>query len=76
MILEDIPQSSRAFTEELFGPVFSLYRVNSDSEAITLANSSSYGLGAAVFTKDLDRAEKVARQIESGMLYINDFVQS
>ena len=74
MILEDIPQSSRAFTEELFGPVFSLYRVNSDFEAISLANSSSYGLGAAVFTKDLDRAEQVARQIESGMLYINDFV--
>lgn len=74
MVLENIPENSRAFSEELFGPVFSLYKVNSDQEAINLANTSDYGLGAAVFTKDLDRAERVARQIESGMLYINDFV--
>ena len=76
VVLENIPTNSRAFSEELFGPVFSLYKVGSDQEAIDLANSSVYGLGAAVFTKDLDRAEKMARLIDSGMVYINDFVQS
>ena len=72
VILENIPKSSRAHCEELFGPVFSLYKVSSDQEAIDVANDSDYGLGAAVFSKDLERAERVARQIDAGMLYINE----
>ena len=76
VVLEDIPTSSRAYCEELFGPVFSLYKVPSEKRAIELANDSDFGLGAAVFSADIERAERVARQIDAGMLYVNDFVQS
>lgn len=76
VVLENIPHDSRAYCEELFGPVFSLYRVKSEQEAIRLANDSDYGLGAAVFSSDLERAEQVARKLDAGMLYVNDFVQS
>ena len=74
VVLEKIDPNSRAFCEELFGPVFSLYSVKSDEEAIQLANNSEYGLGAAVFCKDLERAEIMARKLDAGMLYVNDFV--
>ena len=53
-----------------------MYRVNSDEEAAELANATVYGLGAAVFSKDTDRAERLMSHIDAGMLYINDFVQS
>jgi len=76
VVLENINPNSRAFCEELFGPVFSLYSVKSDKEAIELANNTDYGLGAAVFSQDLKRAEDMARKLDAGMLYINDFVQS
>lgn len=74
IVLEDIPRVAPAYRQELFGPVFSLYRVQNEEEAIALANDSDYGLGAAVFSKDIERAEKVARQLDAGMLYVNDFV--
>jgi succinate-semialdehyde dehydrogenase/glutarate-semialdehyde dehydrogenase len=76
LVLENIPSTSRAFSEELFGPVFSMYKFRTDQEAIDLANATDYGLGAAVFGKDLERAERVIRNIDAGMLYVNDFVQS
>ena len=76
IVLEDIKPGTRAFHEELFGPVFSLYRVKSDTKAVELANSNDLGLGTAIFSKDIERAEKLARKIDAGMVYINDFVQS
>ena len=76
LVLEDINTSTRAYCEELFGPVFSLYSVKTEQEAIDLANATEYGLGAALFTKDLEKAERLARQLDAGMLYVNDFVQS
>lgn len=72
MILEDIPVDCPAYNEELFGPVIGFFKVKDDQEAIDLANSHSYGLGAAVFGKDIERAERVAAEIESGMVNIND----
>jgi acyl-CoA reductase-like NAD-dependent aldehyde dehydrogenase len=50
VVLENIPTNSRAYCEELFGPVFSLYRAKSEQEAVRIANDSDYGLGAAVFS--------------------------
>mmetsp|Transcript_97638 Transcript_97638/g.134323 ORF Transcript_97638/g.134323 Transcript_97638/m.134323 type:complete len:113 (+) Transcript_97638:184-522(+) len=56
VILEDIPEGSTGACEEFFGPVFSLYRCKDSDHAIQIANSSDYGLGAAVFGKDTERA--------------------
>lgn len=61
----------RAYTEELFGLVAVVYRVEDDAQAIALANTSAYGLGGAVFSSDAERARAVADQIESGMVWIN-----
>lgn len=71
-ILTDIKPGMRAYHEELFGPVVSFYKVKDEQEAINLANDSDFGLGGAVFSKDTARAEKVALQIETGMVYINE----
>lgn len=72
-VLTDIPESSRAFSEELFGPVVMVYRVQSEEEAIALANSSAYGLGGSVFSTDEQRAQQVADRLDVGMVHINAF---
>ena len=71
-VLVDVPQSARAWSEELFGPVAVVYKVSSDDEAVELANSSAYGLGASVHSGDVDRALEVGSRLESGMLAINE----
>lgn len=75
-ILTDLKPGMRAYHEELFGPVASFYRVKDEDEAIALANDSSFGLGGSVFSKDVKRAEKVALQIETGMVFINETTNS
>lgn len=70
-ILTDITPNNPIFDQEMFGPVASVYKVNSGEEAITLANNSSYGLGNTIFSSNRAHAEKVAAQIESGMSWIN-----
>lgn len=75
-ILTDIPPHAPAYSEELFGPVACIYKVSSAEEAITLANSSCYGLGAAIWTKNLLFAEELAAKIESGAVFINSMVAS
>jgi len=56
MIIEDIQPNSPAITEEFFGPVFTLFRAKDQNEAISLANSSEYGLGASLWTQNEERA--------------------
>ena len=58
--------------EEIFGPVLPIVVVDSEQEAIDLANDSEFGLGASVWTKDRQRGERIARRLESGMVWIND----
>jgi succinate-semialdehyde dehydrogenase/glutarate-semialdehyde dehydrogenase len=70
-VLTGITKEMRAYREELFGPVAVVYSVNSDDEALTLANDSDYGLGGAVFSTDTKRAEKIAQRLESGMSNVN-----
>ena len=70
-VLTGITPEMRAYREELFGPVAVMYSVNSDDEALTLANDSDYGLGGAVFSTDTQRAEKIAQRLESGMSNVN-----
>jgi succinate-semialdehyde dehydrogenase/glutarate-semialdehyde dehydrogenase len=70
-VLTGITAEMRAYGEELFGPVAMIYRVVDDVQAVALANASPFGLGSAVFGSDLERARRVADQLETGMVWIN-----
>lgn len=75
-VLEGVVPGMVAFEEEIFGPVASLILVKDQEEAVELANRTSYGLGATLWTQDQGRAEEVARQIEAGSVFINSIVKS
>ncbi len=70
-ILTDIQPENPAFYQEFFAPVALIFRVKNEKEAIKLANDSPYGLGGSVITTDIARGKRVARQIETGMVFIN-----
>ncbi|MFP3564907.1 NAD-dependent succinate-semialdehyde dehydrogenase [Paraburkholderia sp. SIMBA_030] len=70
-VLTDISPQNPVFAEELFGPVAAFYGVEDEAAAIALANGTPYGLGASVFTADTERGERLAAQIDSGMVFIN-----
>lgn len=76
LILTNVKAKMPAYEEELFGPVYSIIEVENEVEAIRVANDSNYGLGASIWTKDLEKAKKLSTQIESGMVFINNFVHS
>lgn len=76
MILTNITRDMPAYSDELFGPVASVFVVNSIEEAIKTANDTNFGLGASVWSEDKEEAQTVAREIESGIVYINDMVAS
>jgi succinate-semialdehyde dehydrogenase/glutarate-semialdehyde dehydrogenase len=76
-VLSEVTPGMVAFDDEIFGPVFSIIRAKSEEEAIHLANFSSYGLGASIFTKNIKKAEEIAKlKLDVGMCYINEFVKS
>jgi succinate-semialdehyde dehydrogenase/glutarate-semialdehyde dehydrogenase len=70
-LLADVTPEMRAYREELFGPAAVVYRVADAEEAVTLANDSDYGLSAAVYSGDTERARAVADRLDSGMVWIN-----
>ena len=70
-ILTNIQPDNPAFREEFFGPVALFFRVKNEDEAVALANDSEFGLGGAVFTKDIARGKRVASRIDTGMVFIN-----
>ncbi|KAJ5612226.1 hypothetical protein N7510_005420 [Penicillium lagena] len=70
-VIINATDSMRIVQEEVFGPVVVLSPFDSEEEAIRRANDTTYGLGAAVFTRDLERAHRVAAEIESGMVWVN-----
>ncbi len=70
-VLTDVTPQMRAYHEELFGPAAVIYRVADASEAVELANSSSFGLGGVVYSADPGRAQEVADLLETGMVWIN-----
>ena len=70
-LLVDAPHDSRVVQEEVFGPALPIFRVKDLDEAIKLANSSIYGLGSSIWTKDLARANKAANKIQAGVTWIN-----
>ncbi|RUV30957.1 NAD-dependent succinate-semialdehyde dehydrogenase [Mesorhizobium sp. M5C.F.Ca.IN.020.32.2.1] len=75
-ILDHVTPGMAAFDEETFGPVAAIVRVKNADEAITLANQTEYGLGAAIWTSDLGRARQLARRIDAGAVFINGMVAS
>ncbi|KRM78401.1 succinate-semialdehyde dehydrogenase NADP+ [Lapidilactobacillus dextrinicus DSM 20335] len=75
-ILTDISADNPARHTEMFGPVAQVYRVHSEQEAIELANDSQYGLGGIIFSGDPVHGEAVATQIETGMVFVNNFMAS
>jgi succinate-semialdehyde dehydrogenase/glutarate-semialdehyde dehydrogenase len=71
-ILTEVKPDNPAFRDEFFGPVAMFFRVKDEAAAIALANDSDFGLGGCVFTKDLARGRRVASQVETGMMFINN----
>jgi succinate-semialdehyde dehydrogenase/glutarate-semialdehyde dehydrogenase len=70
-VLTDITPDNDAYREELFGPVAQVYRASSEEEAVKLANDTPFGLGSYLMTTDSEQAERVADQIDAGMVYVN-----
>jgi len=70
-VLTDVTPDNDAYREELFGPVAQVYRVPSEEEAVAVANDTPFGLGSYVMTNDPEQAERVADQIDAGMVYVN-----
>jgi succinate-semialdehyde dehydrogenase/glutarate-semialdehyde dehydrogenase len=75
-VLADVRPGMAAFDEETFGPVAAMVRADDAAEAVRLANLSRYGLGASLWTRDIDRAQILAGDIESGAVFINGVVKS
>ncbi len=71
-ILTDVPEDSKVFAEETFGPVVAVYPFATEAEAIERANDSRYGLNASVWTRDTARALRIARQIQAGSVNVNE----
>jgi succinate-semialdehyde dehydrogenase/glutarate-semialdehyde dehydrogenase len=75
-VLTGVTHDMRIMKEEIFGPVVPIVTVDSEEEAIRLANDSEFGLGASVWSRDRDRAERIGHRIESGMVWLNDHMYS
>jgi succinate-semialdehyde dehydrogenase/glutarate-semialdehyde dehydrogenase len=75
-VLTNVTERNPIYTQELFGPVACFYVVKDEREAVRVANAVPYGLGGSVFTADIERGRKIANQIESGMVFINQPIRT
>ncbi len=75
-VLTGVTHEMRIMREEIFGPVLPIIVVKSEDEALKLANDSEFGLGASVWTSDRSKGERIARELEAGMVWINDHMFS
>ncbi|MGE9294756.1 MAG: NAD-dependent succinate-semialdehyde dehydrogenase [Puniceicoccales bacterium] len=76
-VISGAPEGSPGYDEELFGPVLSIIEAKDEADAVRIANSSEYGLGGAIFSRDKARARHLARDlIHTGAVFVNDFVKS
>jgi len=76
-VLTNISEENISFKEEIFGPVAPLIKAKDEKDAVRLANNSIFGLGASIFSRDVERAEKIAKQqLQAGSCFVNSFVKS
>ena len=75
-ILRNVKPGMPAFHEEIFGPVASIIEVETEEAAVSVANKTRYGLGASIWTSDIEKGKKLALEIESGSVFINKLVAS
>ena len=76
MLLDKVKPGMAVFDEETFGPMAALIEAKDEADAIRLANQSDFGLGSALWTRDLDRADRLARQIQAGSVFVNGLMRS
>jgi succinate-semialdehyde dehydrogenase/glutarate-semialdehyde dehydrogenase len=76
LILGNLKPGMPAYDEEMFGPVASFFVVDSEAEAVTIANDSPFGLGGSLWTKNIEKARNLASKVESGAVYINQMMFS
>ncbi|MGF2617809.1 aldehyde dehydrogenase family protein [Rossellomorea aquimaris] len=76
VVLTEVTDKMKLMQEETFGPLLPIIPFDSEDEAVRLANDSSYGLNASVFTKDLNKAERIAAQLQTGTCTINDVIRN
>lgn len=76
-VLTEVTRDMPVFREETFGPVAAVIKAESEDAAIDIANDTAYGLGAAIFTRDVEKGERIARdKLHAGSCFVNDFVKS
>jgi succinate-semialdehyde dehydrogenase / glutarate-semialdehyde dehydrogenase len=75
-ILESVVPGNVAFEEEVFGPVAPIIEARDEQDAIALANQNRYGLGGSVWSRDIDRAGRVALALENGCVFVNSLMRS
>lgn len=75
-VLGEVKPGMPAYDDELFGPVAAIIRARDEKDAVRIANESVFGLGAAVFTRDIERGERIARELEAGSTFVNAMVAS
>ena len=75
-ILDQVTARTRAYHEELFGPVATIIRAASEADALRIANETRFGLGSSIWSKDTERAEQLATQLHAGATFINNMVKS
>lgn len=75
-VITNLKDGMPVYNEEVFGPVFSIINFETEEEAIEIANSTEFGLGSSLFTKDIEKARLISRRIEAGSVFINGVVKS
>ena len=73
-VIADLDVNSRCSTEEIFGPVVTIHKFSNEKEAIEIANNTRYGLAGSIWTNDLEKANRVAESIHTGMIWINTWL--
>ena len=73
-VIADLPPESRCSTEEIFGPVVTLHRFQSEEEAVGMANGTRYGLAGSVWTSDMEKGKRVSESMETGMAWVNTWL--